>query len=119
MGNVSSLIFGSIATPKNQLLSVFVKVNQIGKKFKSFIHMAFSNGQNNLSYCWYFLNFLIIITYFFVFQAFRPNLCTTDSYTKSDGLCACGFFLEIGLTFQIAADTCHSYGARLPEIKRS
>jgi hypothetical protein len=79
--------------------------------------MAFSNGQNNLSYCWYFLIFFIIITYFFVFQAFRPNLCTTDWYTKSDGLCACGFFLEIGLTFQIAADTCHSYGARLPEIK--
>jgi len=37
-------------------------------------------------------------------------------YQKSDGHCACGFFLETGLTFQTAADTCNSLGARLPEI---
>jgi hypothetical protein len=31
MGKKNGLVFGSAATPKNQLLSVFVKVNKSGK----------------------------------------------------------------------------------------
>jgi len=37
-------------------------------------------------------------------------------YKKSDGTCACGFFLERGLPWQQAVDKCRSFGARLPEI---
>ena len=37
-------------------------------------------------------------------------------YKKSDGTCACGFFLERGLTWQDAVNQCRSFGARLPEI---
>ena len=37
-------------------------------------------------------------------------------YKKSDGSCACGFYLEQGLTWREAADRCYAQGARLPEI---
>jgi hypothetical protein len=43
-------------------------------------------------------------------------MCTTATYQKSDGHCACGFYLEVGLTFQTASASCQSYGARVPEI---
>jgi hypothetical protein len=38
-------------------------------------------------------------------------------YTKSNGDCYCGFFLERGLTWWQAFNKCFSLGARLPEIK--
>jgi hypothetical protein len=37
-------------------------------------------------------------------------------YQKSDGTCACGFFLENGLSWEQAVNQCHALGARLPEI---
>jgi len=37
-------------------------------------------------------------------------------YQKSDGSCACGFYLETDLTWREAADRCYAQGARLPEI---
>jgi hypothetical protein len=37
-------------------------------------------------------------------------------YKKSDGTCACAFFLERGLPWQQAVEKCRSFGARLPEI---
>jgi hypothetical protein len=37
-------------------------------------------------------------------------------YKKSDGTCACAFFLERGLSWPQAAEKCRSFGARLPEI---
>ena len=42
--------------------------------------------------------------------------CTTEVYYKSDGSCACGFFLESGLTWFESVDQCTALGARLPEI---
>ena len=47
-----------------------------------------------------------------IFQA----QCTTEVYKKSDGSCACGFYLDRGLTWREAADACHALGASLPEI---
>jgi hypothetical protein len=43
--------------------------------------------------------------------------CTTRTFKKSDGKCACGFFLEKGLSWRQASDQCRTLGARLPEIK--
>jgi hypothetical protein len=43
--------------------------------------------------------------------------CTTPVYKKSNGQCACGFFLDTGLTWQQARDECHAQGARLPGPK--
>ncbi len=37
-------------------------------------------------------------------------------FQKSDGSCACGFYLEKGLSWRAAADRCYAQGARLPEI---
>jgi len=34
MGKINSLVFGSVGTPENQLLSVFAKFNQSGKFWK-------------------------------------------------------------------------------------
>ena len=45
------------------------------------------------------------------------GLCTTDTYVKSDGSCACGFYLEQNLTWIEADDRCFSLGAHLPEVK--
>ncbi len=42
--------------------------------------------------------------------------CTTNVYQKSDGSCACGFYLETDLSWREAADRCYAQGARLPEI---
>ncbi len=41
--------------------------------------------------------------------------CTTPAYIKSNGDCACGFFIPKNLTWREAADECYSHGARLPE----
>jgi hypothetical protein len=46
-----------------------------------------------------------------------PGKCTTRTFKKSDGKCACGFFLEKGLSWRQASDQCRTLGARLPEIK--
>ena len=46
-----------------------------------------------------------------------PALCTTKTFQKSDGNCACGFFLETTVTWRQAIDTCAARGARLPEVK--
>ena len=35
---------------------------------------------------------------------------------KSDGQCACGFYLDDGLTWEQARDQCNAHGGRLPEI---
>jgi len=43
--------------------------------------------------------------------------CTTPVYKKSNGQCACGFYLGTGLTWQQARDECHAQGARLPGPK--
>jgi hypothetical protein len=45
--------------------------------------------------------------------------CTTATYKKDNGTCACGFYLKRALTWRQAADQCYSFGARLPEIKSS
>jgi len=45
--------------------------------------------------------------------------CTTSNYKKSDGSLACGFFVEDGLTQDVANTTCRDLGARLPEIYSS
>ena len=45
------------------------------------------------------------------------GLCTTETYVKSDGSCACGFFLELNLTWIEAHDRCTALGAHLPEVK--
>ena len=58
--------------------------------------------------------------YIFVYINSKFNLntdgCTSEVYQKSDGSCACGFFLEVGLTWSQAVDQCKAFGARLPEI---
>ncbi len=51
----------------------------------------------------------------FIIKTFIDQ-CTTDVYKKSDGTCACGFYLEKGLTWTQAKDRCFAQGARLPEI---
>ena len=48
---------------------------------------------------------------------FYIDLCTSDTYKKADGSCACGFFLENGLKYKQATEECKSLGGRLPEIK--
>jgi hypothetical protein len=40
MGKKNGLVFGSVATPKNQLLSVFVKENQSGKFNLKYLHFC-------------------------------------------------------------------------------
>ena len=47
----------------------------------------------------------------------KTEICTTEVYYKSDGSCACGFFLASGLTWSQAVDQCAAFGARLPEIQ--
>ena len=42
--------------------------------------------------------------------------CTTETFIKSDGMCACGFYLENELSWRQAADMCNDLNARLPEI---
>ncbi len=42
--------------------------------------------------------------------------CTTETFAKADGRCACAFYLDRGLTWQQAAEQCYTRGARLPEI---
>jgi hypothetical protein len=53
------------------------------------------------------------------FYAFYTGQCTTKSYVKADGSCACGFYLERGLTYKQASDKCKSLGASIPEIKNA
>ena len=53
---------------------------------------------------------MILISHF-------EGLCTTETYVKSNGSCACGFFLENGLTWNEALDRCSTLGAHLPEIR--
>jgi hypothetical protein len=45
-----------------------------------------------------------------------PAICNTETYKKTNGMCACGFYLENQLSWREAADKCHDLGARLPEI---
>ena len=44
------------------------------------------------------------------------GICTTPTYFKSDGECACGFFIDQELTWIEAVRECQAYGARLPKI---
>ena len=46
----------------------------------------------------------------------QVEICTTETYVKSNGSCACGTYLELGLTWRQAADQCYALGGRLPEI---
>jgi hypothetical protein len=50
---------------------------------------------------------------------FYTGQCTTKTYVKADGSCACGFYLERGLTYKQATDKCKSLGAKIPEIKNA
>ena len=43
-------------------------------------------------------------------------VCTTKTYIKSNGQCACGFYRDAGLTWSEAKDWCATKGGRLPEI---
>ena len=42
--------------------------------------------------------------------------CQTPIYFKANGVCACGFFLEFGLSWIKANDRCKALGARLPVV---
>jgi hypothetical protein len=44
------------------------------------------------------------------------GICTTPTYFKSDGRCACGFFIEQELTWIEAVRDCQARDARLPKI---
>ena len=54
----------------------------------------------------------------FYFSCFTGQ-CTTGTYVKSNGQCACGFFLSGTISWFQAKDQCASQGAQLPEIYSS
>jgi len=61
---------------------------------------------------------------YYIIQAFsnsqtkKPeiSLASCKKYTKSDGKCACSFYIEKRTKWKSAILKCQSYGARLPEI---
>ncbi len=57
-----------------------------------------------------------MLNHFSSFLIEFPDQCTTPIYQRSEGNCACGFFLQKGLTWNVANHTCHAEGARLPEV---
>ncbi len=44
------------------------------------------------------------------------GMCSTTTYTKSNGALACGYDIQSGLSWYQARNECTENGARLPEI---
>jgi hypothetical protein len=44
------------------------------------------------------------------------EMCSTTTYSKSNGAIACGYDIQSGLNWYQAANECTKIGARLPEI---